>query len=89
MIEHGPEEEQTVLHNRKRLDACDLILFTYDSSDPNSFAHVAKLRVSLSTHKPFLHPTVFYLRNGYFNNNVFFNSGYQQNRDHTLHLCRN
>lgn len=44
-MECGLEEEQNFLNNRKRLGGCDLVIFAYDSSDPNSFAHVAKLRV--------------------------------------------
>jgi Ras family protein T1 len=38
------EVETAVLENQSKLDACDLLCYTYDSSDPDSFAHVAELR---------------------------------------------
>jgi mitochondrial Rho GTPase 1 len=39
----GPVEE-AVLENSARLEACDLICYTYDSSDPDSYAHLVALR---------------------------------------------
>jgi Ras family protein T1 len=38
------EVETAILENQSKLDACDLLCYTYDSSDPDSFAHVAELR---------------------------------------------
>jgi Ras family protein T1 len=36
--------EPAILENQAKLDACDLICFVYDSSDPESFAHIVELR---------------------------------------------
>ncbi|KAL1922288.1 uncharacterized protein VTP21DRAFT_9827 [Calcarisporiella thermophila] len=44
MQEFGSKYEADVLQSRKKLDLCDLLLFVYDSSDANSFAHIANLR---------------------------------------------
>jgi len=38
-----------VLENAAKLEQCDLLCYTYDSADPDSFAHVAELR---SKHDP-------------------------------------
>jgi Ras family protein T1 len=38
------ELEPAILENQSKLDACDLICYTYDSSDPDSFAHIVALR---------------------------------------------
>ena len=39
------ETEAAVLENRnKLLDQCDVVVYTYDSSDPDSFAHIPDLR---------------------------------------------
>ena len=39
------ETEAAVLENRsKLLDQCDVVVYTYDSSDPDSFAHIPQLR---------------------------------------------
>lgn len=38
------ELEPAILENQAKLDACDLLCYTYDSSDPDSFAHIAELR---------------------------------------------
>lgn len=38
------ELEPAILENPARLDACDLLCYTYDSSDPDSFAHIVELR---------------------------------------------
>ncbi|KAI9346397.1 P-loop containing nucleoside triphosphate hydrolase protein [Zopfochytrium polystomum] len=42
--EFGPNYDNEVLQNRKKMDACDAICFVYDSGDVNSFAYVANLR---------------------------------------------
>ncbi|TVY31044.1 Mitochondrial Rho GTPase [Lachnellula hyalina] len=36
--------EPAILENQAKLDACDLICYTYDSSDPDSFSHIVSLR---------------------------------------------
>jgi len=36
--------EDAILDNKAKLDACDLLCYTYDSSDPESFAHIVELR---------------------------------------------
>jgi mitochondrial Rho GTPase 1 len=38
------ELEPAILENSAKLDACDLVAYTYDSSDPDSFAHIVTLR---------------------------------------------
>ncbi|KAI9805923.1 MAG: ERMES complex Ca(2+)-binding regulatory GTPase gem1 [Sarcosagium campestre] len=38
------ELEPAILENRARLDACDVICYAYDSSDPDSFAHLLDVR---------------------------------------------
>jgi mitochondrial Rho GTPase 1 len=38
------EVEGAILENAARLDACDLVCYTYDSADPDSFVHIAELR---------------------------------------------
>ena len=38
------ELEPVILENASKLNACDLIAYTYDSSDPDSFAHILDLR---------------------------------------------
>jgi Ras family protein T1 len=45
MQEFGPAFDAEVLQNKKKLEACDLICMVYDSTDTNSFAYVANLRV--------------------------------------------
>ncbi|CAN8098458.1 unnamed protein product [Discula destructiva] len=44
ILEELGELEPAVLENRARLDVCDLICYTYDSSDPDSFSHIVDLR---------------------------------------------
>jgi Ras family protein T1 len=44
IIEELGELEPAILENSAKLDACDLICFTYDSSDPDSFSHIVSLR---------------------------------------------
>ncbi|KAI9711880.1 MAG: ERMES complex Ca(2+)-binding regulatory GTPase gem1 [Chrysothrix sp. TS-e1954] len=39
------ELESAVLENQAKLDACDLLCYTYDSSDPDSFSHIERLRL--------------------------------------------
>lgn len=52
MQEVGTKNEAEFLSNKKRLDACDLLCFVYDTSDVSSFEYVAELRVStLDTHR--------------------------------------
>ncbi|QIX01439.1 hypothetical protein AMS68_006956 [Peltaster fructicola] len=38
------ELEPAILENTSKLDACDLLCYTYDSGDPSSFAHILELR---------------------------------------------
>lgn len=38
------ELEPAILDNPAKLDACDLLCFTFDSSDPTSFAYILELR---------------------------------------------
>lgn len=41
------ESETAVLDNKnKLLDQCDVVVYTYDSSDPDSFAYIPKIRQS-------------------------------------------
>lgn len=44
ILEELGELEPAILENSSKLDACDLIAYTYDSSDPDSFAHIVSLR---------------------------------------------
>jgi Ras family protein T1 len=44
IIEELGELEPAILENQAKLDACDLLCYTYDSSDPDSFAHIVELR---------------------------------------------
>jgi len=44
ILEELGELEPAILENRAKLDACDLICYTYDSSDPDSFSHIVSLR---------------------------------------------
>jgi Ras family protein T1 len=44
IIEELGELEPAVLENKTRLDACDLLCFAYDSSDPDSFSHIVEMR---------------------------------------------
>lgn len=38
------ELEFAILENRAKIDTCDLLCFAYDSSDPDSFQHITKIR---------------------------------------------
>jgi Ras family protein T1 len=48
ILEELGELEPAILENQAKLDACDLLCYTYDSSDPDSFEHVAELRKKYS-----------------------------------------
>lgn len=43
ILEELGELEPAILENKVRIDACDLICYTYDSSDPDSFSHIVEL----------------------------------------------
>ncbi|EGV64966.1 ERMES complex Ca(2+)-binding regulatory GTPase gem1 [Yamadazyma tenuis] len=45
ILEELGELESAILENKSRLDQCDAICFTYDSSDPNSFQYLIDLRL--------------------------------------------
>ena len=38
------ELEPAILENKAKLDECDILLYTYDSSDADSFSHITSLR---------------------------------------------
>ncbi|KAF4959356.1 hypothetical protein FGADI_1800 [Fusarium gaditjirri] len=44
ILEELGELEPAILDNPVKLDACDLICYAYDSSDPDSFSHIVDLR---------------------------------------------
>ncbi|KAH7319763.1 mitochondrial Rho GTPase 1 [Stachybotrys elegans] len=44
ILEELGELEPAILENQSKLDACDLICYTYDSSDPDSFSHIVDIR---------------------------------------------
>lgn len=44
ILEELGELEPAILENQAKLDACDLLCYTYDSSDPDSFAYIVELR---------------------------------------------
>ncbi|KXT15810.1 hypothetical protein AC579_6264 [Pseudocercospora musae] len=44
ILEELGELEPAILENQAKLDACDLLCYTYDSSDPDSFAHILEMR---------------------------------------------
>lgn len=44
ILEELGELEPAILENQTKLDACDLLCYTYDSSDPDSFGHIVELR---------------------------------------------
>jgi len=44
ILEELGELESAILENQAKLDACDLLCYTYDSSDPTSFSHIVELR---------------------------------------------
>ncbi|KAH8154141.1 uncharacterized protein LAJ45_01909 [Morchella importuna] len=44
ILEELGELEPAILENQAKLNACDVVCYTYDSSDPDSFAHIVDLR---------------------------------------------
>ncbi|KAK9474835.1 EF hand associated-domain-containing protein [Dipodascopsis tothii] len=44
IMEELGELEPAVLENSHRLDECDVICYTYDSANPDSFSHIVELR---------------------------------------------
>ncbi|KAH6605742.1 mitochondrial rho gtpase 1 [Trichoderma cornu-damae] len=44
IFEELGELEPAVLENQAKLDACDLLCYAYDSSDPDSFSHIVDIR---------------------------------------------
>ncbi|CCJ28386.1 unnamed protein product [Pneumocystis jirovecii] len=44
VLEELTDNEHAVLSNPKKLDACDVLCLTYDSSDPESFGYLLKLQ---------------------------------------------
>ncbi|KAI9864191.1 MAG: ERMES complex Ca(2+)-binding regulatory GTPase gem1 [Vezdaea acicularis] len=44
ILEELGELEPAILENAAKLDACDIICYTYDSSDPDSFRHIVELQ---------------------------------------------
>ncbi|KAK5710613.1 ERMES complex Ca(2+)-binding regulatory GTPase gem1 [Elasticomyces elasticus] len=44
ILEELGELEPAILENQAKLDQCDLLCYTYDSSDPDSFAYIIDLR---------------------------------------------
>lgn len=44
IFEELGELQPAILDNQAKLDACDLICYAYDSSDPDSFAHIVEMR---------------------------------------------
>lgn len=49
ILEELGEQEPAILENKKRLDQCDVICYTYDSSDPESFQYLVDLREKYSS----------------------------------------
>ena len=45
ILEELGELEPAILENRAKLDACDILVYAYDSSDPDSFGHISDLRI--------------------------------------------
>lgn len=44
ILEELGELEPAILDNQAKLAACDILVYAYDSSDPDSFAHISALR---------------------------------------------
>lgn len=44
ILEELGELEPAILENQTKLQACDVLVYTYDSSHPGSFAHITSLR---------------------------------------------
>lgn len=49
ILEELGELEPAILENKKKLDQCDVICYTYDSSDPESFQYLVELREKYSS----------------------------------------
>ncbi|CAG8614622.1 525_t:CDS:2, partial [Funneliformis caledonium] len=54
--EFGSKYEAEILQNKRKMEACDLLCFVFDSSDVNSFSYVVELR---KRHNLDNYPTVF------------------------------
>lgn len=48
ILEELGELEPAILENQAKLAACDILVYAYDSSDPDSFAHISALRTQYS-----------------------------------------
>lgn len=48
ILEELGELEPAILENQAKLAACDILVYAYDSSDPDSFAHISGLRAQHS-----------------------------------------
>ena len=48
IIEELGELEPAILENKSKLDSADLMIYAYDSSDPDSFAHIVSQRKKYS-----------------------------------------
>ena len=46
ILEELGELEPAILENKSKLNACDMIIYTYDSSDADSFSHIATQRAT-------------------------------------------
>lgn len=44
ILEELGQLEEAILENKAKIDTCDLLCYTYDSSDPESFAHIVELK---------------------------------------------
>jgi len=55
ILEELGELEPAILENKAKLSECDVVCYAYDSSNPDSFAHVAELRV-YSPPSPYIPP---------------------------------
>lgn len=51
-LEELGELEPAILENEAKLNACDVMCYTYDSSDPDSFAYIVELRVRILIMSP-------------------------------------
>ena len=48
ILEELGELEPAILENKSKLDACDILIYAYDSSDPDSFSHITSLHSKFS-----------------------------------------
>ncbi|CCX31676.1 mitochondrial Rho GTPase 1 [Pyronema domesticum] len=44
ILEELGDREPAILENKEKLEQCDVVCYTYDSSDPDSFAHIDEIR---------------------------------------------